>query len=150
MTSTPVRLLIVDQSLRDMAGHHYEYDVALFRAAASAGVATVVGAHASVQPLELLGGNVRPWFQKAWYESQSLQPAAVPASHRSLFARARAQVKGVFGGTVVEAQSVECSGSAFGQEVLQLLRAERFTPNDHLLVHTFSVPELDSLIGVAT
>src|SRR5690242_19667305 len=80
MTSTSPRILIVDQSLRDMAGHHYEYDVALFRAAATAGVPVVVGAHASVQPLDLLGDNVRAWFRRAWYESHEAPPARpVPA-----------------------------------------------------------------------
>jgi glycosyltransferase involved in cell wall biosynthesis len=151
MTSISVRLLIVDQSLRDMAGHHYEYDVALFRAAAAAGVPTVIGAHASVQPLEFLGGNVRAWFQRAWYEAQGSQPAAVEPLRRSLFERARARVRRLLGRRVVDHERAPATGptrSSFGEEVHQLIHAERFTADDHLLVHTFSIPEFDSLIDM--
>lgn len=135
-----------------MAGHHYEYDVALFRAAASAGVSTVIGAHASVEPLEFLGGNVRAWFQRAWYEAQGSQPTIVEPVPRSLFERVRARGTRLLGRRVVEHELVPATRSTtsgFGGEVLQLIRAERFTADDHLLVHTFSVPEFDSLIEMA-
>ena len=39
--------------------------------------------------------------------------------------------------------------AGLGDEVLALVRAERFGADDHVLVHTFSVPELDSLIEIA-
>jgi hypothetical protein len=70
MRAHPSRLLIVDQSLRDMAGHHYEYDVALFEAAMKVGVPVVIGAHQSVQTLPILADNVRARFKKPWYETQ--------------------------------------------------------------------------------
>jgi hypothetical protein len=38
--------------------------------------------------------------------------------------------------------------SGFGAEVLALIRAEALSPGDHVLVHTVSLPELDSLIAV--
>jgi len=138
-----------------MAGHHYEYDLALFRAAADAGVRVVVGAHASVQPLDLLGDNVRAWFQRAWYESHEvpLAPAAaakpvlgwLPSSIRAPLARWTRRVVGRRQDPPVRTET----GSGFGDEVLALIRAERLDANDHVLIHTFSIPELDSLIELA-
>jgi hypothetical protein len=155
MTSNSPRILIVDQSLRDMAGHHYEYDLALFRAAADAGVRVVVGAHASVQPLDLLGDNVRAWFQRAWYESHEVPPAPVaaakpvlgwlPSSIRAPLARSARRVIGPRQAPPVRT----ATGSGFGDEVLALIRAEGLGANDHVLIHTFSIPELDSLIELA-
>jgi glycosyltransferase involved in cell wall biosynthesis len=153
MTSHLPKLLIVDQSLRDMAGHHYEYDVALFRAAAAAGVAAVIGAHVSIQGVDLLGGNVRPWFRKAWYESQGVSAAGrakpmlgwLPQPVRAVLRR---MVRGAVprrADTPVQAEV----GSAFGEEVLELIRAERLGSSDHVLIHTFNIAELDSVIELA-
>lgn len=155
MTSTSPRILIIDQSLRDMAGHHYEYDVALLRAAAAAGVPMVVGAHASVEPLELLGRHVRPWFQRAWYESHETPPAPIvlakplldwlPSVIRTPLAGLARRVIGPRRTAPAQMRM----GSGFGEEVLALIRAEEFGPHDHVLVHTFSIPELDQLIEFA-
>jgi len=151
MTPNSSRILIVDQSLRDMAGHHYEYDLALFRAATAVGVHVIIGAHASVQPLDLLGGNVRAWFQRAWYESHEAPPAPVlaakpvlgwlPSVIRTPLARWARRLTGL-----KTAPARTPSGSRFGDEVLALIRAEQFGANGHVLIHTFSIPELDSLI----
>jgi len=155
MTSNSPRILIVDQSLRDMAGHHYEYDLALFRAAADAGVRVVVGAHASVQPLDLLGDNVRAWFQRAWYESHEAPPVPVVAAkpvlgwlHPGIRAPLGRLARRVIGPRQA-APARTVTGSGFGDEVLALVRAEGFGANDHVLIHTFSIPELDSLIELA-
>jgi hypothetical protein len=153
MTSSAPRLLIVDQSLRDMAGHHYEYDVALFRAAAAAGIQVIVGAHASVQALDLLGDNVRPWFQRAWYEAPRIpvtdprKPvlAWLPSRVRAPLARLARRIIG----PRTHAAAPAPAGMGFGWEVLALIRAERFGVNDHVLVHTFGIPELDALIELA-
>ena len=88
MSNAP-RILIVDQSLKDMAGHHYEYDAALCRAAAAIGVDMIVGAHASVAPLDLLGDKVRPWFKKAWYETQVFSGGGAEGSGVRLASRIR-------------------------------------------------------------
>jgi hypothetical protein len=139
------RLLIVDQSLRDMAGHHYEYDVALFRAAAAAGVPALIGAHTSVQPLPLLGKSVRGWFQRAWYDVQGDQPAA--AARAASTHRVSTRLGRWFRRAIGRKQPPELGG--IGAEVLELVRSERFGTGDHVLVHTFNIPELDSLIEMA-
>lgn len=149
MTLPSPRLLIVDQSLRDMAGHHYEYDLALFRAATAASVPTVIGAHASVRPLDLLGASVRPWFQRAWYEARST-PAA-PSRFRWLPGRIRwalGRLRRALSSSNKTSTRIK-SGSKLGDEVFELIFTEQLGPTDHVLVHTFSIPELDSLIELA-
>lgn len=155
MISTSPKILIVDQSLRDMAGHHYEYDLALFRAAVAAGVPIVVGAHASVEPLELLGRNVRAWFQRAWYESHET-PAAPVAAPKPVLGWLPSVIRMPLAGLARRLLGARRmvpdqthTGSGFGEEVLALIRAEEFGPHDHVLVHTFSIPELDRLIELA-
>jgi hypothetical protein len=148
MSNAP-RILIVDQSLKDMAGHHYEYDAALCRAAAAMGIDMIVGAHASVQGLDLPGGRVRPWFKKAWYETQAFppeipnEPAWLPGFVRAAFPKVARRIAGLR--RLPEPEFV----AGLGEELLALIRAERFGGGDHVLVHTFSVPELDSLIEIA-
>ncbi len=41
------KLLIVDQSLRDLNGHHFEYDVSVAAAASQRGISAVIAAHKS-------------------------------------------------------------------------------------------------------
>jgi hypothetical protein len=45
MASGPPRLLIVDQHLRNFEGHHYEYDLAVVRAARQLGLDVTLAAH---------------------------------------------------------------------------------------------------------
>jgi glycosyltransferase involved in cell wall biosynthesis len=156
MSPKPAKILIVDQSLRDMAGHHYEYDVALFRAAAAAGVPVVIGAHAGVQRLESLGNNVRPWFQRAWYESHAAGAVALPVAPNPLLGWLPAIIRTPLSrvarrivGPRKLAPAQATTGSGFGADVLALIRAERLGAGDHVLVHTFSIPELDDLIDLA-
>jgi hypothetical protein len=153
MTSQSPRLLIVDQSLRDMAGHHYEYNVALFRAAAAAGVPILIGANISVQRLDVFGDNVRPWFERAWYESQGA-PASGAAKPilgwlpQPVRSRLGGLARRIIGNHRHAADPAE-AGSRFGAEVFNLIRTEQLGSGDHVLVHTLNIGELDSLIEVA-
>lgn len=150
MIKRPPRLLIVDQSLRDAGGHHYEYDLALFRAAVEKGVPTLIGAHRSAVKLEHLGDAVRPWFQRAWYESYGPPPPLpVPAAlSRHIAARGLRFLKRNARRLLGSAPPPPVPG--LGGEILMLITRERFRVSDHVLVHTFSVPELDSLIELAS
>jgi hypothetical protein len=150
MSNAP-RILIVDQSLKDMAGHHYEYDAALCRGAAAIGIDTIVGAHASFAALDLLGDQVRPWFKKAWYETQAFPAAALREPTLAwLPGFVRAPLANV-AQRVARARRLPAPEfvAGLGDEILALIRAERFGAGDHVLVHTFSIPELDSLIEIA-
>jgi glycosyltransferase involved in cell wall biosynthesis len=145
------RLLIVDQSLRDAGGHHYEYDLALFRAASARGIAIVIGAHVSVPRLDLLGESLRPWFQKAWYESYGPPPPPPPppALSRNIVARGVRFLGRIARRIIGPGKEPPAPIPGLGGEVLALLTRERFRARDHVLVHTFSIPELDTLIELA-
>ena len=75
MTSTFVpnsaksKFIVVDQSLRDLHGHHFVYSTSVAEAAAQRGFVSVILAHRRfdrcLQPDNI---NVIPWFRYAWYE----------------------------------------------------------------------------------
>ncbi|HYD99964.1 MAG TPA: hypothetical protein VEH84_11325, partial [Alphaproteobacteria bacterium] len=61
------RLVIVDQTLRGLQGHHYAYSLGVARAARAAGLAPVVAAHRAL-PRRLRPDDVPvlPWFSRGW------------------------------------------------------------------------------------
>ncbi|WP_088243806.1 glycosyltransferase [Calothrix rhizosoleniae] len=61
------KFIIIDHSLRDLQGHHYEYDVSVAEAAARLGYEPIIVSHKSF-PKQLQPKNIRviPKFTKAW------------------------------------------------------------------------------------
>jgi hypothetical protein len=154
MTQSSPRLLIVDQSLRDTAGHHYEYDLALVRAALALGLTAVVGAHKDVRALEFSGATLRGWFSTAWFDSTSdaaSRKAVDILSRLPGTLRRPAMRMGLLARRAVRHFSNDrllsrASTSHFADELLELVRSERFGNADHVLIHTLSIPELEGLV----
>lgn len=150
-------LLIVDQSLRDGAGHHFEYDVAVVAAAAARGLRTVVGANAGVSGLDVGADRIHAWFRHTWLEANQSRttrrallvidrlPMALRPSAVRFGSWLRAAVRRIAGRATAHVPPP----SRFGSEVVALVRHERLGSGDHVLIHTLSVPELDSLIDAA-
>jgi glycosyltransferase involved in cell wall biosynthesis len=61
------KFIIIDQSLRDFRGHHFEYDIAVAEAAASKGWRPMIVSHESFRrSLHPKGIKVYPIFRMAW------------------------------------------------------------------------------------
>ena len=149
-----VRFVVIDQSLRDMNGHYYEYDISIAEAARDMGVAPQVVANRGCDPaLASDAMPIRSYFTWAWDEGHQDRttrlaryvlggmPAEVRPFVIALGSRAHRWLQGPAGKT---------NGArrlpSFGHELSALIRAERLTHGDHVLVHTLSVAELHSMI----
>ena len=151
------RLLIVDQSLRDMVGHHFEYDLAVGDSAAGHGLSAAVLAHASFKDLALFGDiPVTPWFTQTYYgvdRSRSVQLArrllqGLPISLRAPLIRVAAPVLGRMrarAGATPQAKAAPLP--VFGAELGRYLDAQRFGSQDHVLIHTVNMSELHSALA---
>ncbi|MBZ5637128.1 MAG: hypothetical protein LAO51_00070 [Acidobacteriia bacterium] len=83
------RLYVLDHSLVDLGGHHYEYDLHVLRAAEQAGWEPVLGSHVRCRAREHLPANwaVAPVFHFDMY-----------SKHTVLFGRSRLPVNPFLGG----------------------------------------------------
>lgn len=155
--SDKARLLIVDQSLRDMVGHHFEYDLAVGGSAAEHGLSASVLAHASFKDQALFGDiSATPWFTQTYYgvdRSRSAQLARrvlqrLPISLRAPLIRVAAPMRRrlrASEGAIPQASAAPLP--IFGAELRRYLDAHRFTSQDHVLIHTVSMSELHSAMA---
>ncbi len=151
------RLLIVDQSLRDMVGHHFEYDLAVGDSAAEHGLSASVLAHASFKDQALFGDiPATPWFTQTYYSvdrSRSVQLARgllqkLPISLRAPLIRVGVSVLGRLRarqGATSPAKTMPLP--AFGAELGRYLDAQGFGSQDHVLIHTINMSELHSAMA---
>lgn len=146
------RLFIVDQSLRDLDGHHYEYDLAVGLAARAAGWEVSVAAHRAVRrDLPMRSIPVEGWFSQVWHDAQNDMATRTAAQIvRRLPEAVRGPVLSV-GRTMKRALTTQNAApphSTFGEEFRALLVSRSVVAEDHVLVHTLSMPELHALIDV--
>lgn len=69
MHTTITRLFIIDQTLKDFQGHHFEYAAAIAEAAQAQDVAPVVVANRHYEVTGAETAEVVPWFQNSWHET---------------------------------------------------------------------------------
>lgn len=79
------RLILCDQSLVRVGGHHYEYSTSIARAAQELGLAVLIATNRSVDPSLFLGGDsaspdVLPWFAMSWGEAAQAHWQAAPVT----------------------------------------------------------------------
>ncbi|MFA6964009.1 hypothetical protein [Bosea sp. (in: a-proteobacteria)] len=146
--------MIVDQSLRDMVGHHFEYDFAVGNSAAEHGLSASVLAHTSFKDLALFGDvPVTPWFTQTFYSVdrsrsvQLLRPLLhkLPIGLRAPLMRVAAKVLGRLSVTrETKLTPTALPMPVFGAELRRYLDTQRFGRHDHVLIHTISMSELHS------
>lgn len=147
------RLLIVDQSLRDLDGHHFEYDFAVARAAKSLGLEPVILANLRYGAGDSLGALVVPWFRQDW-----LTARRSPAARGLLYLLARLPVGlrrlliGIGGGAkrlLVQNGGFRSAPSlpSFGRELHAGLTAQAVGADDHVFVHTVAISELHAMLA---
>jgi len=77
MGSRSKKLLIVEQSLKQLSGHYYEYARSLSDVAAQRGVPVTILGHRSIDPALANALSVRPIFRRTFYDG----PSGVLANH---------------------------------------------------------------------
>jgi glycosyltransferase involved in cell wall biosynthesis len=151
------KLLIVDQSLRDLNGHHYEYDVSVSAAAADMGISALIAAHESWDSaLGAAGVDITPYFRRSWDDVHQsglvrivrrvLTP--LPAPVRSSVIWAGSRLRKTLGAERRLSNSSPSELPSFGNELATLIDTEGLTASDHVLVHTLSMAELFAMITV--
>ena len=65
-TEHPVRLILVDQLLKDGVGHHLGYNLALAKAAVEAGMKACIAGHRKLDPELTMGLRILPIFRTDW------------------------------------------------------------------------------------
>lgn len=154
MTPNRPRLLIVDQSLRDLNGHHFEYDVSVARAAKNLGLKAIIAGNIKLNSvLDFAEVETRRHFEKAWNEVHQDRLITL-ARHvlsklPSMVQPSLIWVGSMLRRTLVRREdapaSVKCLPS-FGAELSILIAQEELTSADHVFVHTLSMGELHSTI----
>lgn len=148
------RLIIVDPSLKDTRGHHYELTRLIVDSAINSGFESVVFSNRSADNLlEMAGARVEPVFSMSTYDyckraqkkdemslKQKLHLAfslRCPESIKVILRKLRGNVKTVLAKIGVQAGSVS-SGINYDMlnELLEAMLKEAVTCEDHVLVHT--------------
>ena len=66
---TTQRLFIIDQTMKDFHGHHFEYNMALAESARNLGLEPVVAVNRKCEKGLARDFGALPWFQFAWHQS---------------------------------------------------------------------------------
>lgn len=117
------RLFLVDQTMRDLVGHHFEYNMELARAASALGLASRIFANVLFEPPEdeELPAPIDPVFTVAWHDARRPHPI----QHGDFLARP--------------------SAYTFGAELFQALDRHGASPEDHVLLHSIGFSELEEV-----
>jgi glycosyltransferase involved in cell wall biosynthesis len=154
MNLSQVKLLIVDQSLRDLNGHHSEYDLSVARAAKRLSVLPIIATHVQCDAgISCDDAPIRRHFKRGWDEvhQSTLTRIArqilgnLPRPLRAPVVRLGSKARRL----VQEADKTSRSRPrlpSFGDELRSLIRIEGLSDRDHVLIHTVGVAELQSFI----
>lgn len=67
------KFILVDQSLKNFQGHHFEYSVSVAEAAREKGLDVSIYCHQDFKQRKTASGiPIRSWFDRAWHESRGL------------------------------------------------------------------------------
>ncbi|GGF38219.1 hypothetical protein GCM10011611_50730 [Aliidongia dinghuensis] len=145
-----MKLAIVDHALVDLNGHHYEYDGALAAAGRARGVAVTVlanrGYDGPTHEFEIL-----PWFGQGYYDLTS-GGRARRAAYRALSALPEGVARRLHSGVRIvwnqRHRRRRPVDDSFGRDFLSACEQLALGPDDHALVHTIGVDELDALVDM--
>lgn len=147
-----MKLAIVDHALVDLNGHHYEYDGALAAAGRARGLAVAVLSNRAY------GGpthefEILPWFGQGYYDLTS-GGLARRLAYRGLSVLpaglARPLQDGVRQLWNQRHRRRNTACDSFGRDFLAACARLELGPNDHALIHTIGVDELDALVETLT
>jgi len=147
-----MKLAIVDHALVDLNGHHYEYDGALAAAGRARGVAvTVLSNRAYGGPTDEY--EILPWFGQGYYDLTS-GGFARRLAYRALSALPAWLARRLQDGMRLlwnqRHRRRSTADDSFGRDFLAACARLDLEPDDHALIHTIGVDELDALAGILT
>lgn len=154
MTLSGRSFLVVDQSLLNLDGHHYEMDLHVAEAAARLGLRPTVAAHLRCDPnLDFRDIDVLPWFSQSWTEANQTGAARatrrflerLPVALRGPVARLGSRVKRRLLPRLPERRTAPRVPS-FGVELRRVIAERALGRGDHVFAHTLASAELRSLI----
>ena len=150
------KLLIVDQSLRDLNGHHYEYDISVAKAALAKGLAPTIAAHLDFDRSLAKGiFGVNPVFKHAWNEVNHgrLKNCAfcllnsLPNNWANYLITGISSLKKCLPSDKNTQSVKQPEFVSFGAELYSLVINENLSPSDHILIHTLAISELHAAIA---
>ncbi len=150
------RLLIVDQSLRDLNGHHYDYDNSVAAAASAKGLSPIIAAHLEFDRSLAEGGVViKPVFRHTWNEVNRshlkqgvhLLLASLPHKWSSCLVKGISSLTKRLSAANNQSAVHEPDFVSFGQELLGLVASENLEAWDHVFIHTLAISELHAVIA---
>ena len=142
-----MKLAIVDHALVDLNGHHYEYDGALAAAGRARGLSvTVLANRAYDGPTHEF--EILPWFGQDYYDLTS-GGIARRLAYRALSALPAGLSRAVQDGVRLiwnqRHRRRSTADDSFGRDFLAACERLDLGPDDHALIHTIGVDELDAL-----
>ena len=157
MPNEQPRFIIVDQSLKGFDGHHYEYDLAVARAAAGRGYAVAVLANKRFSDTGTFPATIVPWFPESSYEAHRNTPAALilraitplPAPMRRMIIAAGSLARRVIR-RLGKGPGPSPALPGLGKSLAEWLEREQLRPEDHVFIHSLSNAEFLSLSRVLT
>jgi len=153
MTSRP-QFLILDQSLLDADGHHYDMDRHVARAAKDMGMAPRVAAHRNFDlRLPFDQTPLDAWFSQTWVDAHQ---SRVAQTARRVIQSAPRQLQTPllsFAGLarrLISSRADLPAPPPFGSEAITYLCEQNAGSGDHVFVHTLAGAELHSLCEALT
>lgn len=144
-STTPLHLLIIDQSLKGFEGHHYEYDLAVLEAAvACAGIKPMMAVHREFPSDRLGPAPVIGRFAGDWREA-ARSPARA-ALHRGLTLLPEYIRRPLLKIAATQQHAADnayvVADTRFAQELFGIITKARLEERDHVLIHTLAESEL--------
>ncbi|MEQ1809419.1 MAG: glycosyltransferase [Terricaulis sp.] len=149
MSASP-QFIILDQSLTNADGHHYDMGRRVAEAATTFGLAPRVAANRAFDTgLPFDEAPVDRWFSQTWVDAH--QTKTVQAARRVIEAFPRAlqpmllSTAGRVRQMLVSSNDTPTAPPPFGAEAVAYLQAQNTQAGDHALVHTLAGAELNAL-----
>lgn len=153
MSERQIKLTIIDQSLKDFDGHHFDYNLRVASAATSAGLETSILAHNGFVPPPDFPVPVVNWFSKTSNESRRSRLSQIvfdvimllpPTLRRRALAAIRRARRDLLGGD--EHRPTAPHLPKFGEEVVLGVARMGLTVEDHVFIHSIFNAELHALL----
>ena len=149
MTASP-QFIILDQSLTNADGHHYDMDRSVAKAAATFGLTPRVAANRAFDTtLPFEEAPVDRWFSQTWVDAH--QTKAAQAARRAIEAFPRALQPALLSAAghvrrmLTPKNAAAVAPLPFGSEAVAYLRTRDVAAGDHVFVHTLAGAELHAL-----
>lgn len=149
MSASP-QFIILDQSLTNADGHHYDMDRSVAKAAATFGLTPRVAANRAFDTaLPFEEAPVDRWFSQTWVDAH--QTKAVQAARRVIEAFPRVLQPALLSAAghvrrmLTPKNDTAIAPLPFGSEAVAYLRTRDVTAGDHIFVHTLAGAELHAL-----